>query len=94
PHQVTRESLTKLTVVAPTTDLLATYQWLFDEKEFPASKQFSAPYILGVLQAAAGQVNEARQTLEAFRSTLGPRTTYLKAVDDALSQLKKTSPTQ
>jgi tetratricopeptide (TPR) repeat protein len=94
PHQATRESLNKLTAVAPTADLLATYQWLFEEKEFPASKEFSAPYVLGVLQAAAGQVNEARQTLQSFRSTLSPRTTYLKAVDDALAQLKKTAPTQ
>lgn len=91
-YRATRESLAKLTAVAPPSDLLATYQWLFDEKEFPLSKQVSAPYILGVLQAAAGQSNEARQTLQAFRSTLDPHSTYLKAVDDALAQLKKSSP--
>lgn len=94
PYRVTQESVAKLTAVAPPTDLLATYQWLFDEKEFPASKQVSAPYILGMLQAAAGQFAEARQTLQAFRATLDPHNNYMKAVDGALAQLKKTAPTQ
>ncbi len=92
--RVSRESLAKLTAIAPVTDLLATYQWLFDEKEFPLPEKVSAPYILGVLQAAAGQSREAKQTLQTFRSTLNPHNYYMKAVDEALAELKKTASTQ
>lgn len=37
-------------------------------------------------------VVSCKAQLQAFQSTLDPHTTFLKAVDDALSQLKKPCP--
>ncbi|MCM3903139.1 MAG: toll/interleukin-1 receptor domain-containing protein [Pyrinomonadaceae bacterium] len=93
PNREPKEWLKQLASIVPAGELVATYQWLFDDKEFLLSDEPLAPYYLGLLQEAAGDKAEAVRTLQALRATLKPNDTDLrKAVDRALLRLINATP--
>lgn len=93
PNRESREFLPQMTAAVPAVELVATYEWLFDDREFRFSDQRGASYYLALLQEASGEVAAAVKTLQAFRATLTPNDmSYREGVDRALARLSKAAP--
>ncbi|MGA6826920.1 toll/interleukin-1 receptor domain-containing protein [Nitrospira sp. NS4] len=93
PPRDPKEFLAQVTSVVPAGDLVATYLWLFDDREFPFPDQRGAPYYLALLQEAAGDDAAAVKTLQAFRATLTPNDrSFREGADRALVRLSKAAP--
>jgi hypothetical protein len=81
-----------LSQILPVADQLATFEWLLADPNAAGTDELICTYVLGLLQEAAGQRQQALETLQALRIKIGRiEPTFTPQLDASIVRLSRSA---